>query len=99
MITYAIRRRQAWTTPEELQQAAEKSRRIGDGEMSDRVCWIRSYVVKEDDGTLGTICIYQATDPASVTEHANRVGMPASEITEIADTVVVRPDPGTAAGT
>ncbi|HEX7086019.1 MAG TPA: nickel-binding protein [Vicinamibacterales bacterium] len=93
MKTYAIRRRQAWTTPDELKQTAEKSRRIGDNEMADRVRWIRSYVVTEEDGTLGTICIYQATDPASITEHANRVGMPASEIIEIADTVVVRPDP------
>jgi len=99
MKTYAIRRRQGWATPEQLQQSAEKSRQIGDNEMSDRVRWIRSYVVKEPDGSLGTICIYQAKDEASITEHANRVGMPASEITEIADTVVVRPDPtGAAAG-
>ncbi len=66
--------------------------------MSDRVRWIRTYVIREADGTLGTLCVYQAADPASITEHANRVGMPADEIVEVVDTVLVRPDPGIAAG-
>jgi sporulation protein YlmC with PRC-barrel domain len=39
------------------------------------------------------VCIYQATDIETVREHADRVGMPADEVTEIADTVIVRPDP------
>jgi hypothetical protein len=50
-------------------------------------------VIKEEGGTLGTICIYQATDVEAVKEHAKRVDMPADEILEIADTVIVRPDP------
>lgn len=93
MRTYMIRRRKAWATPKVLERVAAKSRRIGDEEMSDRVRWIRSYVVQEDDGTLGTVCIYQAVDPEAIREHARRVEMPADEILEIADTVVVRPDP------
>jgi hypothetical protein len=94
---YAIRRRDGWKTAEELQAAAETSARIGDEEMSADIRWIRSYVLAEDDGTLGTVCIYQASSPEKVREHASRVGMPADEITEIADTVVVRPDPVEAA--
>lgn len=92
MKTYAIRRRHGWKTPEELQAAAARSKDIGD-EMSADIRWIRSYVVAEEDGGLGTVCIYQASSPEKIREHASRVGMPADEITEVADTVVVRPDP------
>jgi hypothetical protein len=97
MKTYAIRRRNGWKTPEQLQAAAGRSKDIGDNEMSADIRWIRSYVVVEDDGALGTICIYQASSPEKIREHASRVGMPADEITEVADTVIVRPDPVPAA--
>jgi hypothetical protein len=93
MKTYAIRRRHGWKTAEELQAAAARSKDIGDNEMSADIRWIRSYVVAEEDGGLGTVCIYQASSPEKIREHATRVGMPADEITEVADTVVVRPDP------
>jgi hypothetical protein len=93
MKTYAIRRRHGWKTPEELQAAAARSKDIGDNEMSSDIRWIRSYVVAEEDGGLGTVCIYQASSPEKIREHASRVGMPADEITEVADTVFVRPDP------
>jgi hypothetical protein len=93
MDLYVIRRRTAWGSPAELKATAEKSGRIGNEEMPDRVRWIRSYVVKEADGRLGTICIYEARDPDSIKEHASRVGMPADEILPVMDTVVVRADP------
>ena len=93
MDTYVIRRRNGWKTPEELEAAAAKSRSVGDEEMSDDIRWIRSYVVSEDDGGLGTVCIYQASSPEAIRDHAGRVGMPADEITLVADTVLVRPDP------
>jgi hypothetical protein len=91
--TYVIRRRNGWRTPEELQAAGAKSGRIGDDEMSDDIRWIRSYAVAEDDGGIGTVCIYQASSPEKIREHAERVGMPADEIVEVLDTVLVRPDP------
>jgi hypothetical protein len=93
MDTYVIRRRNGWKTPEELEEAAAVSRRIGDEEMPDDIRWIRSYVVSDEDGTLGTVCIYQASSPEAIKDHAGRVGMPADEITLVADTVLVRPDP------
>jgi len=93
MELFAIRRRNEWRSPAELEKTAARSSEIGDGEMSDQVRWIRSYVVNDDDGTLGTICIYEAVSPDALREHAKRVGMPADEINPIADTVVVRPDP------
>ncbi|MBW3567321.1 MAG: DUF4242 domain-containing protein [Proteobacteria bacterium] len=93
MNLYAIRRRNAWKTPEELGATAERSTRIGNEEMPDDVRWIRSYVLSEDDGALGPVCIYQASSSEAVKEHAHRVGMPADEVTPVLDTVVVRPDP------
>lgn len=93
MNLYAIRRRQAWKTVSELEKAASTSARVGNEEMPDRIRWIRSYVVKEPDGKLGTVCIYQATDEIAIREHAQRAGMPADEITPIAETVIVRDDP------
>jgi hypothetical protein len=93
METFVIRRRNAWKGPQELEATAARSRRIGDNEMQHEVRWIRSYVVKEADGTLGTVCIYQAVSPDALRKHAQRVGMPADEITPVATTVIVRADP------
>ena len=93
MNLYVIRRPSGWRTPEELQAAAARSKHVGDDEMSADIRWIRSYVVKEADGGLGTFCIYQASSPEKIREHAARAGIPASDIFEVADTVLVRPDP------
>jgi Protein of unknown function (DUF4242) len=48
-------------------------------------------------GELGTVCLYQGTSPEKVREQAERTGMPADEISFVADTVIVRPDPVAAA--
>ena len=93
MELFAIRRRSAWADSKALEAAAAKSTKVGNEEMPDRVRWIRSYVVNEPDGKLGTVCIYEAKDQESLREHARRVGMPGDEITPIATTVVVREDP------
>ena len=93
MKTYAIRRLNAWGSPEELQQVAARSKQVADDEFSTEVHWIRSYVIAEDDGTLGSVCIYQAVNPDAIRKHAQRVGMPADQIWNVADTVVIRPDP------
>ncbi|RAH97422.1 DUF4242 domain-containing protein [Acuticoccus sediminis] len=92
MELYVIRRAGAWPDLPELARAAETSTRVGN-EMAGDVRWIRSYVVREPDGRVGTVCIYEATGPDAIREHARRVGMPASEIFPVLDTVVVRDDP------
>jgi len=97
MQTYVILRRGGWKSGEELEKAAAKSREVGDNEMSDDIRWIRSYVMAEESGGLGTVCIYQASSPEAIREHASRADLPVTEIVEVADTVVVRPDPETAA--
>jgi hypothetical protein len=91
--TYVILRRGAWRSPSDLQEAAARSRRVADDEMSDDVRWLRSYVMAEDDGGLGTVCIYEASSPEKILEHASRAGLQADEIVKVADTVLVRPDP------
>ncbi|MDD3449794.1 MAG: DUF4242 domain-containing protein [Gammaproteobacteria bacterium] len=94
MKTFVIRRRNAWKNAGELEITAGVSTRVGNEEMPDKVRWIRSYVVEEADGTLGTVCIYQAVNEEAIREHARRVGMPADEITPVANTVVIRDDSG-----
>jgi hypothetical protein len=93
MNMYVIRREKAWESPEELEATAERSKQVAEDDFPDDIRWIRSYVIKEDGGTLGTVCIYQATDIDAVRNHAKRVGMPADEVLEVADTVIIRPDP------
>jgi hypothetical protein len=65
--------------------------------MPEDVRWIRSYVLGEQDGNLGTVCIYEASSPEAIREHASRAGLPVDEIIPVADTVIVRPDPQAAA--
>ena len=93
MQTYVILRRGGWRSPEELQAAAARSAQVGDEEMSDDIRWIRSYVMPESEGGLGTVCIYQASSEEKIREHASRADLPITEIVEVADTVIVRPDP------
>jgi hypothetical protein len=93
MNTYVIRREAAWEGPEELEAAAARSKEVAENDFPDDIRWIRSYVIAEPGGTLGTVCIYQATDAEAVRNHASRVGMPADEVLECVDTVIVRPDP------
>ncbi|MCW2966565.1 MAG: hypothetical protein JWM71_337 [Solirubrobacteraceae bacterium] len=97
MNLYAILRRKGWGSPGDLQEAAARSTRVGDDEMSEDIRWIRSYVLDEGDGAVGTVCIYEASSPEAIREHASRADLPVDEIIAIADTVVVRPDPAAAA--
>lgn len=93
METFVIMRRGAWKEESDLQDAAEESTRVADEELSGQVKWIRSYVLDEEDGTLGTVCIYQAEDEDAIMEHAQRAGLPADEVLRVVDTVIVRDDP------
>jgi hypothetical protein len=92
METYVIVRRGGWRTADELQDAARRSMTEGD-RMVDDVHWIRSYIVAERDGSLGTVCIYLGTDEEAIRRHAEAADLPVDEIVPVADTVVVRPDP------
>jgi Nickel responsive protein SCO4226-like len=92
MDLYVIRRRSNWDGPADLEASAAKSSAEGE-KMSDQVRWIRSYVVEEEDGKLGTVCIYEGVSPEAIRRHAANAGMSADEITRVANTVIVREDP------
>lgn len=91
MDTYVILRRSGWRDGDELREAAARSTAEG-AKMSDDVRWIRSYVLEEGSG-VGTVCIYQASSPEAIRQHAAKADLPVDEIVRVADTVVVRPDP------
>jgi len=95
--SYVILRRSGWRSGDELAEAAARSKQVGDEEMSEDIRWIRSYVLDEGNGPVGTVCVYQASSPEAIREHARRADLPVDEIIPIADTVVVRPDPEPAA--
>jgi thiamine biosynthesis protein ThiC len=87
-----ILRRNGWRDGADLGAAAERSTLEGE-KMPDDIRWIRSYVLDESNEGVGTVCIYQASSPEKIREHAERAGLPVTEIVEVADTVIVRPDP------
>jgi thiamine biosynthesis protein ThiC len=96
MQTYVILRRSGWRSGEDLQEAAGRSKQVADEQMNDDIRWIRSYVLGEGDGSLGTVCIYQASSPEAIRAHAAAADLPVDEIIPVADTVIVRPDPAAA---
>jgi hypothetical protein len=96
MNLYAILRRSGWKSPQDLEAAAERSSKVGNDEMPDDIRWIRSYVLEEGGGSVGTVCIYEASSPEAIRDHAGRADLPVDEIIPIADTVIIRPDPAQA---
>lgn len=92
MDLYAIIRRNGWASAEDLEMAAARSTVEGDKPGSG-VRWIRSYVLAEESGEVGTICIYEAESPEAIRAHARAADLPVDEVVPVADTVIVRPDP------
>jgi len=89
--TYVILRRKGWRSAEQFGEADRRS--VAESEWSEEVVRIRSYVVDEQDGSVGTICVYQASSPEAVRRHAAAAGLPVDEIVKVADTIVERSDP------
>ena len=92
MLLYAIIRRNGFATVKELERAAVRATAAAYGPDSG-VRWIRSYVLSEESGEVGTICIYEADGPEAIRAHAAAAVLPIDEIVPISDTFVVLPDP------
>ena len=92
MDLYGIVRRNGWRSGAELEEAGARSTAEGDKDGSG-IRWIRSYVIAEEDGSLGTFCVYEADSPEAIRAHAQASDLPVDEVVPIADTVVVREDP------
>lgn len=92
MDLYIIRRRGIWADEKEIEATNEKSLQVGK-DLADRLRWIRSYAVTEEDGRIGSICIYEARDPDAIREHGRRIGAPSDEFQVVRGAVVKQPDP------
>ena len=66
--------RVGWTTPEELEAAAGRSTRKWATSGAPASAGSASYVLQEEDGTLGTYCIYEAESPEAIRAHAEDAG-------------------------
>ncbi len=66
--------------------------------MPDDIRWIRSYVLEEGGGSVGTVCIYQATSPEAIRRHASVADLPVDEIIAVADTVIAAARPAAGGG-
>jgi hypothetical protein len=95
MDLFVILRRDGWKSGDELELAAQRS--TEEGERRDDIRWIRSYVLDEGGGSVGTVCIYEAESEQAIRDHANAAELPVTEVIKVADTVIVRPDPEPAA--
>ena len=81
--------------PGRPREAAARSTAEGDKDGSG-IRWIRSYVLSEESGELGTVCIYEAEARRRSAPMPRRADLPVDEIIPVADTVIVRPDPAPA---
>ncbi|MFT3957217.1 MAG: DUF4242 domain-containing protein [Piscinibacter sp.] len=87
---YLVRRHGIAADAAQFERRLATARRIADEDMPRQLSWLHSYVLHEDDGALGTACLYQAVDPGALREHALRAGLPADEITPVFGRVVFR---------
>jgi len=92
METYMIVRRSGWRTTDELHEAVHRAT-VECDRMAEDIRWIRSYVLAETDGSLGLVCVYQASSPEAIRRHSYGAALPVDEIVAVTDRVLVRPDP------
>jgi len=88
--SYVILRRHGWPSAEALRVSAKRSLEVSE-QMGD-VQWVRSYVLAETDGRVGTVCHYRASGPNAIREHAERAQIPVDDIIEVGELVVLLPD-------
>ncbi len=91
MKLYAILRRNAWDSSDALAGADARSRAARSGR--DDLRHVRSYVLAESGGGIGTICFYEAETPEAIVAHARTADLPADEVVEVTDVALGVPDP------
>ena len=92
MSLYLVPRTRAWLSEEELAAAADCIPAVN-AVLGDEIRWIRSYVVREDDGTFSAYCLYEASSPDALRRHADALGLPTDAVKPVAATFVKSPDP------
>ena len=88
--SYVILRRNGWPHTAAMQTSAKKSIEVA-AKMGD-VRWVRSYILVESDGRVGSVCHYRASSEEAIREHARRAGLPVDDIIEVSELVVMLPD-------
>jgi hypothetical protein len=91
MDLYAIFRRNGWD-PSEVEAADARSNAELE-KRSDTVRKIRTYVLEEPNGRLGTICMYEAVSPEAIMDHAKAADLPCDEVVRVVAIDVKNPDP------
>ena len=87
--SYVILRRHGWPSAEALRISAKLP--PGGGADGGRAV-VRSYVLAEADGRVGTVCHYRASGPEAIREHAARADIPIDDVVEVGGLVVLLPD-------
>ena len=64
METFVILRRGAWNSADELGEAAARSTKVGDEEMSDDIRWLRSYVLTRIVPVADTVIVRPDPEPS-----------------------------------
>ena len=87
--------RELWKRTLWFEQPVEREASLDSSVVADlrEVSQHRPVILDESDGTVGTVCIYEASCPEAIRRHAAAADLPVDEIIAVADTVVVRPDP------
>lgn len=91
MDLYAIFRRNGWD-PSEIEAADARSNAEAE-KLGGTVRKIRSYVLQEPNGRLGTICLYEAVSPEALMDHAKAADLPCDEAVRVVAIDVKNPDP------
>ena len=91
MDLYAIFRRDGWD-PSEIEAADARSNAEAE-KLGGTVRKIRSYVLQEPNGRLGSICLYEAASPEAVMDHAKAADLPCDEVVRVVAIDVKNPDP------
>lgn len=94
---WMVRRRGGWVDAERLGAALADAGRLADAHMPRRLSWLHSHLLREDDGSWGSCCFWQAVDAAALAEHARRSGLAADETLPALGRVVFHGDAATAA--
>jgi Protein of unknown function (DUF4242) len=89
--TYVVVRRAGWGSHAEMMDGVARAKAACQ-QIPDDVQWVRSYVLEEPDGSVGSVCIFEASSIEALHLHAGRADLPVDEIVKVSSTVVVRPD-------
>jgi hypothetical protein len=92
MPLYVVPRTRAWLSEEEIAAATDCIPAVN-ATLRQDIRWIRSYIVGEPDGSFSAFCVYEASCPDVLLDHADALGLPTDAIKPVVATVVASPDP------